>query len=67
MYRAQTVLMRKLGVLSDAEHITQEAREAYSRLFEHPLSRAHLMALTALFGWTVPAEDEARSPDLIVA
>lgn len=52
--RAQCVLMRKLGILSDQEAITQEAREAYTKLFEHPLSRPQLMAVAALFGWTIP-------------
>lgn len=48
--RAQTVLMRKMGLITEMESISQEAREAYTRLFEHPLSRSHLSALAALFG-----------------
>lgn len=58
--------MRKVGVISDEESITPEAREAYMHLFQHPLSRAHLTALASLFGWTVPPEGEARSSDLLL-
>lgn len=64
--RAQAVLMRKLGVISEGESLSPEAREAYTQLFEHPLSRSHLTALAALFGWTVPPEDEARVADCLV-
>lgn len=66
LQRAQVVLMRKLGVLEEQENLTNEAREAYVRLFEHPLSRTHLAALAALLGWTVPEDAEARSADLLV-
>lgn len=65
--RAQTVLMRKLGVISDQESISQEAREAYTCLFDHPLSRSHLIALTALFGWAVPPDEKACSTDFLLA
>lgn len=52
--KAQTVLMRKLGIIDTQQPMSQEAREAYARLFEHPLSPSHIAALAALFGWTVP-------------
>lgn len=48
--KAQTLLMRKLGVITGREEISPKAREVYSRLFEHPLSRSHLTALATLFG-----------------
>lgn len=61
--QAQTVLMRKLGLIMLQERLSQEARDAYMRLFDHPLSRDHLTALASLFGWTVPDDCEMRSPD----
>lgn len=64
--RAQTILMRKLGVISEREGLSTEAREAYGQLFEHPLSCTHLTALAALFGWSLPPDCEARSPDLLL-
>lgn len=38
--RARTVLKRKLGILSNDQELTQQARDAYAQLFEHPLSLA---------------------------
>lgn len=64
--KAQSVLMRKMGVLQDQEPLTEEAREAYARLFQQPLSRPQITALAALFGWTVPDDCEARAADLLV-
>lgn len=63
--KAQTVLMRKLGVITKQEEISPEAREAYTRLFEHTLSHSHLTALTALFGTNVLPDCEARSADFL--
>lgn len=54
VHRAQMVLMKKLGVLGEQQLLTQEAREAYANLFEHPLSPVHIVVLAALFGWVVP-------------
>lgn len=50
--------MRKLGLLTDHESITDEARQAYAKLFDSPLSRPQLAALAALFGWEIPADCE---------
>lgn len=63
--RAQCVLMRKLGIINPQETMTQEARDAYIRLFDHPLSRPHLEAVAALFGWSIPVECEMRSAELL--
>ncbi|GJN23594.1 hypothetical protein PR202_gb11258 [Eleusine coracana subsp. coracana] len=52
--KAQMVLMRKLGLAIEENGLSQEARDAYAKLFEHPLSPSHLAALAALFGWAVP-------------
>lgn len=57
--------MRKLGLINAQEAISQEAREAYAKLFNHPLSRPHLAAVASLFGWAVPEDLEARSADLL--
>lgn len=63
--RAQCVLMRKLGILKEQEQMSQEDREAYTKLFEHPLSRPQLAALAALFGWTILEHCEVRSAELL--
>lgn len=65
LQKAQGVLMRKLGILSDQEQITSEAKESYAKLFEYPLSRAQLAALALLFGWDTPPECEVRSAELL--
>lgn len=48
--RTQCVLMRKLAMITEQEGLTQEARDAYARLFEHPLSRSHIAVVAGLFG-----------------
>lgn len=58
--------MCKLGILKEQENLSEEATRAYAQLFDHPLSRPHLVALASLFGWSVPEESEARSADLLV-
>lgn len=65
LQRAQSVLMRKLGIMAESEQVSNEATEAYVKLFEHPLSRPQLTALAALFGWAIPPECEARSAELL--
>lgn len=52
-------------MLSQNEHIMQEAREAYAKLFDHLLSRSHVAAIAALYGWSVLVEDEACSVELL--
>lgn len=61
LQKAQSVLMRKLGIIPDQQLLTQEAREAYARLFEHPLSPTHVAALAALFGFTLPEDNHECS------
>lgn len=51
LHRAQIVLMRKLGLISEQEKMTDEAKKAYVMLFDHPLTPSHIAALTALIGW----------------
>lgn len=52
--------MKKLGIPVAEDDVNQDNLEAYTRLFDHPLSPSHLAALAALFGWTVPADSDAR-------
>lgn len=63
LHRAQTVLMKKLGLIAEEESLTEEARESYARLFEHPIPSSHVMALAALFGWTVPQDCNVGSAE----
>jgi hypothetical protein len=47
---------RHLGFCDEKEHISFTFTDArrYAKLFESPLSREHITALAALFGWEVP-------------
>ena len=47
-------ILRSLGLFSDGAQLSGEALDRYARLFERPLSRAHIEALATLFGWSVP-------------
>lgn len=63
--RAQSVLMRKLGLTPQQDLMSQEDRDVYANLFEHPLSRSQVSALASLFGWTVPDDCEVRSAEFL--
>jgi hypothetical protein len=56
--RATKQALRALHIISEAEGTSQEATEAYARVFKQPLSHSQVKALAALFGWTPP-------PDLV--
>ncbi|GJN25111.1 hypothetical protein PR202_gb12898 [Eleusine coracana subsp. coracana] len=58
--------MRKLGLLAPTNRLSQEARDEYIRLFDHPLSRTQLAAVAAIFGWTVPESCEAPAADQVL-
>ena len=64
--RAQAVLMRKLGIIGESEHISIDAQDDYARLFMQELSQTHIAALAALFGWSVPDDAEVQGVDLCV-
>ncbi|KAG2631280.1 hypothetical protein PVAP13_2NG014400 [Panicum virgatum] len=64
--RAQAVLMRKLGIIGESEHISIDAQDDYACLFMQELSQTHIAALAALFGWSVPDDAEVRGVDLCV-
>ena len=53
-----TTVCRKLGFTDDDGKISVEALERYSSFYRDHPSRDHIAALSALFGWVVPSEDE---------
>jgi hypothetical protein len=52
--RSTKKAMRALHILSDDNGTTQEALDAYAKIFKQPLSHNQVEALAALFGWTPP-------------
>jgi hypothetical protein len=46
--------MRSLGFKDDQEVFCHADQDSYATLFTHPLSSAHVQALAALFGWSIP-------------
>lgn len=44
-------VMRALGIAKGQERISQQALDDYVRVFNQPLSAAHIRVLTSLFGW----------------
>jgi hypothetical protein len=54
-----------LGFAAQNEKISQEAQDAYNKLFVNPASDAHMVALASIFGWTVDEGEEIKSVDLI--
>ncbi|KAG2590105.1 hypothetical protein PVAP13_5NG393302 [Panicum virgatum] len=53
-----TTVCRKLGFTDDDGKISDEALERYLSFYRDHPSRDHIAALSALFGWVVPSEDE---------
>lgn len=49
--KQQNVLIRKLCLANEGEVITDEALQAYVKLFERPLTDMQVKAILALFGW----------------
>lgn len=62
---AQRRVIRSLGFTEDVEKIDQAAQDSYSKLFHKPVSDVHLVALAAIFGWTVEEGGEARTATLL--
>lgn len=48
-HRAQTVLLRRMGVIQPEEQLSKEALDDYLRLFDAPLAPHHIKAIAALF------------------
>jgi hypothetical protein len=53
--RSMKKAMATLHIISETEDISQEAIDAYAKLFSQPLSQCHVEALAALFGWSAPS------------
>ena len=53
-------MKRALDILGENEGISQQALEEYARMFSgaSSLVNSHAQALSALFSWTVPDEDD---------
>lgn len=47
--RAQTVLLRRMGVIQAEEHLSDESLDEYLKLFEKPLAPHHVKAITTIF------------------
>ena len=58
---AASIVCRKLGFANEEGRITVDALERYAKFYHDLLGRDHVAALSALFGWDVPPEGEARS------
>lgn len=49
--KQQNILIQKLCLANEGEVISDEALEAYAKLFEQPLTEVHIKAILAVFGW----------------
>jgi hypothetical protein len=58
---AAATICRQLGFCDDQEHISFEDAQKYVHLFDAALSREHVAAMAALFGWELPGEDRAQN------
>jgi hypothetical protein len=56
--------MRQLG-FEEKELIDPEAQVSYSKLFSPLLSDSHIVAIAAIFGWTVGEGELVRSADIV--
>jgi hypothetical protein len=52
--RSKKQAMVALNILEDNEGFSRQALDDYAKLFKNTLSRSHVQALAALFGWSVP-------------
>lgn len=64
--KQQAVLIRKLCLANEGNHIDDEALQAYVKLFDKPLLDCHVQAILALFGWDasvlpLQCEEEVRA------
>lgn len=61
-----STVCRKLGFASEEGRISDDALARYSKFYNHLLGRDNLAALSALFGWEVPSEGQARAEAIAV-
>jgi hypothetical protein len=52
--RSKKQAMVALNIIEDNEGFSRQALDDYAKLFKNTLSRSHVQALAALFGWSVP-------------
>jgi hypothetical protein len=52
--RSKKQAMVALNIIKDNEEFSRQALDDYAKLFKHTLSRSHVQALAALFGWSIP-------------
>lgn len=64
--RSQLTLVWKLGLASEDEGDTLPAIASCEKLFDHPLSWSHLVALAELFRMTVPG-NLSLDPEVLVS
>jgi hypothetical protein len=57
--KAQRLLMEKLGICHQQQRLSAEQLEEYAAMFASPLGKEQVAALTALYGLSCPATDEA--------
>ncbi|XBI88132.1 hypothetical protein VPH35_026126 [Triticum aestivum] len=60
--RAQTVLLRQMGVIQAEEQVSEEALEEYIKLFDKPLAPHHVKAVIALLAPDEVDFDEPMQP-----
>lgn len=60
--RAQTVLLRQMGVIQKEEQVSDEALDEYIKLFDKPLAPHHVKAVIALFAPGEVDFDEPMQP-----
>lgn len=46
--------MKSLDIIGENAAINQQAQDDYAKLFSQTLSKSHIGALAALFGWRIP-------------
>ena len=61
-----STVCRKLGLTEEEGRISDETLARYSKFYNHCLGRDNLAALSALFGWEVPPEGQARAEAISV-
>ena len=62
-----TTVCRKLGLADDDGKISDEALNWYSTFYRDLLGRDHVEALSALFGWAAPSEENIRRDPALVS
>ena len=59
-YASASTVCRKLGLADEEGKITEETLIRYAKIYNHLLGRDHVTTLSALFGWDVPEDGQAR-------